>query len=183
MFVGGWSRHDARLLVRLRIGQEPWMAEDESILDTTQGADAAPDAVEARPGKSKVVEVFVDDMPSARATEREIGVASEDDAADALDLPELAVQKARSEPALSLGLLDDVSLHVRVELGRTQMYLEDILRLNTSSVVELDRAAGDPVDVYVNDRLVARGEVLVLNDNFCVRISEIVTPTTVNRNG
>jgi flagellar motor switch protein FliN/FliY len=54
------------------------------------------------------------------------------------------------------------------------MYVEDVLRLNANSVVELDKAAGDPVDIYVNDRHIARGEVLVLNDNFCVRVSEII---------
>ena len=72
-------------------------------------------------------------------------------------------------------LLSDVDLHVKIELGRTQMLVEDVLRLGQGSVVELDKLAGDPVDVYVNDQLVARGEVLVLNDNFCIRISEIVT--------
>jgi len=71
-------------------------------------------------------------------------------------------------------LLSDVDLHVKIELGRTQMLVEDVLRLGEGAVVELDKLAGDPVDVYVNDQLVARGEVLVLNDNFCIRISEIV---------
>ena len=61
-----------------------------------------------------------------------------------------------------------------VELGRTRMYVEDVLRLNESSVVELEKAAGDPVDIFVNGRHVARGEVLVLNDNFCVRVNEII---------
>ena len=73
-----------------------------------------------------------------------------------------------------LDMLGDVDLHVSVELGRTEMLVEDILRLSEGSVVELDKLAGDPVDVFVNQRLVARGEVLVLNDNFCIRISEIV---------
>ncbi len=73
-----------------------------------------------------------------------------------------------------LELLGDVDLHVKVELGRTRMLVEDVLRLSEGAVVELDKLAGDPVDVYVNNRLVARGEVLVLNDNFCIRISEIV---------
>ncbi len=73
-----------------------------------------------------------------------------------------------------LELLADVQLDVRIELGRTRMLVEDVLRLNSGAVVELDRLAGDPLDVYVNDRLVARGEVLVLNDNFCIRINEIV---------
>jgi flagellar motor switch protein FliN/FliY len=72
-------------------------------------------------------------------------------------------------------MLKDVDLNVKIELGRTRMLIEDVLRLAEGSVVELDKLAGDPVDVYVNDQLVARGEVLVLNDNFCVRINEIVT--------
>ena len=58
--------------------------------------------------------------------------------------------------------------------GRTRMFVEDVLKLGDGAVVELDKLAGDPVDVYVNDRKVAKGEVLVLNDNFCVRINEIV---------
>jgi len=74
----------------------------------------------------------------------------------------------------SIELLRDVSLSVKIELGRSRMYIEDILKLNEGSIVELEKLAGDPVDVFVNDRLVARGEVLVLNDNFCVRIGEIV---------
>ena len=74
----------------------------------------------------------------------------------------------------SIDLLRDVMLNVKIELGRSRMYIEDILKLGEGSVVELDKLAGDPVDVFVNDRLVARGEVLVLNDNFCVRIGEIV---------
>ncbi|MCC6681710.1 MAG: flagellar motor switch protein FliN [Phycisphaeraceae bacterium] len=73
-----------------------------------------------------------------------------------------------------IGLLGDVDLHVSIELGRTEMLVEDVLKLAGGSVVELDKLAGDPVDVFANGRLVARGEVLVLNDNFCIRISEIV---------
>jgi len=74
----------------------------------------------------------------------------------------------------SIDLLRDVELNVKIELGRSRMLVEDILKLGEGSVVELDKLAGDPVDVFVNDRLVARGEVLVLNDNFCVRVNEIV---------
>ena len=54
------------------------------------------------------------------------------------------------------------------------MHLEEVLRLNKGAVVALDKLAGDPVDIYVNGRLIARGEVLVLNDNFCVRVAELV---------
>ncbi len=75
----------------------------------------------------------------------------------------------------SIQLLKDVGLHVKIELGRSRMLVEDVLRLGEGSVVELDKLAGDPVDVFVNERLVARGEVLVLNDNFCVRVNEIIS--------
>jgi flagellar motor switch protein FliN len=78
------------------------------------------------------------------------------------------------EPAKGLDLLADVNLNVKIELGRTRMLVEDVLRLSEGAVVELDKLAGDPVDVYVNERHIARGEVLVLNDNFCVRINEII---------
>lgn len=93
-----------------------------------------------------------------------------------LTLPDFGGKGPTAAEAVTLGLLDDVTLRVKVELGRTQIYIEDVLRLNANSVVELDKAAGDPVDVYVNERHVARGEVLVLNENFCVRISEIIQP-------
>lgn len=81
---------------------------------------------------------------------------------------------ASSEKA-TLELLRDVELDVKIELGRAEMPLEDVLRLRKGSVVPLDKLAGDPVDVYVNGRLIARGEVLVLNDNFCVRVAELLT--------
>jgi flagellar motor switch protein FliN/FliY len=84
-------------------------------------------------------------------------------------------QVMQDAQASSIDLLRDVELNVKIELGRARMLVEDVLKLVEGSVVELDKLAGDPVDVFVNDRLVARGEVLVLNDNFCVRVNEIVS--------
>lgn len=84
-----------------------------------------------------------------------------------------------ADPQARIDLLGDVNLDVTIELGRIEMLVEDVLRLSAGSVVELDKLAGDPVDVYVNNRLIARGEVLVLNDNFCIRISEIVANVRV----
>jgi flagellar motor switch protein FliN len=83
-----------------------------------------------------------------------------------------------STETATLDLLRDVELDLKIELGRTQMYLEDVLRLSKGAVVPLDRLAGDPVDIYVNGRLIARGEVLILNDNFCVRVAELVAGET-----
>lgn len=94
-----------------------------------------------------------------------------------LDLPDLQRAMADAQ-ASSIDLLRDVDLNVKIELGRSKMLVEDVLKLAEGSVVELDKLAGDPVDVFVNDRLVARGEVLVLNDAFCVRVNEIVSGAT-----
>ncbi len=78
--------------------------------------------------------------------------------------------------AANIDLLMDVSLRVTVELGRTRMQLRQVLELQHGSVIELDRLAGDPVDVYINDRLIAHGEVVVVDDKFGVRITELVSP-------
>lgn len=82
--------------------------------------------------------------------------------------------QSSDEPPHSMDLLGDVELDLRIELGRTVMRLEDVLRLRGGSVVALDKLAGDPVDIYVNGRLIAHGEVLVMNDNFCIRVTELV---------
>jgi flagellar motor switch protein FliN/FliY len=89
------------------------------------------------------------------------------------EFKDLAASPPSGEKA-TLELLKDVDLNLRIELGRTQMFLEDVLKLKRGSVVTLDKLAGDPVDVFVNGRIVARGEVLVLNDNFCVRVTELL---------
>jgi flagellar motor switch protein FliN/FliY len=77
-------------------------------------------------------------------------------------------------PSQPIDLLGEVEMDLRVELGRTRMRLEEVLQLRGGSVVALDKLAGDPVDIFVNGRLIARGEVLVMNDNFCIRVTELV---------
>ena len=74
----------------------------------------------------------------------------------------------------TLDQISEVDLDVKVELGRTYMYIEDVLRLRRGSVVSLDKMAGETVDIYINGRLLAKGEVLVMNENFCIRIAELL---------
>ena len=114
-------------------------------------------------------------------SQAELAIASVDQPIDPaiaglapFELKDLGGAPASGEKA-TLELLKDVDLDLRIELGRTQMFLEDVLKLKRGSVVTLDKLAGDPVDVFVNGRMVARGEVLVLNDNFCVRVTELLT--------
>ncbi len=95
--------------------------------------------------------------------------------AEGLTSPELDGPVVASSNGGDLSMLSDVHLGMTVELGRTKMYVEDVLGLESGAVVELDKAAGDPVDILVNGRPVARGEVLILDDTFCIRISEILS--------
>ncbi len=78
----------------------------------------------------------------------------------------------------NLDLLLNVALGVRAELGRCTMRVSEVLELGRGSVVALDRLAGDPIDVLVNDRLVARGEVVAVEDRFGVRITEVIARRT-----
>ena len=81
----------------------------------------------------------------------------------------------RGRPAFDL--LHDVEMEVTAELGRTRMSVRELLSLAPGAVIELDRAAGAPADLLVNGRLIARGEVVVIDENFGIRITEIVGPT------
>ena len=83
--------------------------------------------------------------------------------------------KVNGEPA-SLDLILDIPLTVTVELGRSKMLINDLLQLGQGSVVELTKLVGDPLEVLVNNKLVARGEVVVVNEKFGVRLTDIVTP-------
>lgn len=76
----------------------------------------------------------------------------------------------------TMDMLMNVSLQLTVELGRTRMTVRQVLDLQKGSVVELNRMAGDNVDIYVNDHLIARGEVVVVDDKFGVRVTELVSP-------
>ncbi len=84
--------------------------------------------------------------------------------------------KEGGEDARRLELLLDVPLDVSVELGRARMSIQELLSLGPGSVIELDKVAGEPLDILVNERLVARGEAVVVNDKFGVRITDIVSP-------
>lgn len=76
-----------------------------------------------------------------------------------------------------LDLLLDVPLDVTVELGRSRMSIQELLGLSPGSVIELDKIAGEPLDIVVNERLIARGEAVVVNDKFGIRITDIVSKT------
>jgi len=98
-----------------------------------------------------------------------------------------AVQPARVFPELKaealgnvapgrLDMILDIPVHLSVELGRTKIAIRDLLQLAQGSVVELDALAGEPMDVLINGRLIAQGEVVVVNEKFGIRVTDIITP-------
>ena len=91
---------------------------------------------------------------------------------------QFAPLNSQAMPAIegNIGLLMDVPMQITVELGRTKKVIKDILDLGAGSVIELDKLAGEPVDIFVNTKLIAKGEVVVIDENFGVRITEIVNP-------
>lgn len=86
-------------------------------------------------------------------------------------------EKQESHSGRNLDLILDIPLRVSVELGRTKMVVSELLNLGQGSVVELSKLAGEPMEVLVNDKLVARGEAVVVNEKFGVRLTDIISPT------
>lgn len=102
------------------------------------------------------------------------------------ELSELSASKAAGDgvdgsPEVPLSMLLDLTLAVSIELGRTTMTVQEILRLGRGSVIQLDRVAGEPIDVFVGERRFAEGEVVVLGEYFGVRITRIVSPVNVEQ--
>ena len=76
-----------------------------------------------------------------------------------------------------LDFILDIPLELSVELGRTRMLVNDLLQLGQGAIVQLDKLAGEPLEIFINRKLVARGEVVVVNEKFGVRLTDIISPT------
>ncbi|MDA8239504.1 MAG: flagellar motor switch protein FliN [Nitrospiraceae bacterium] len=87
------------------------------------------------------------------------------------------VQERGNGAMREIDFLLDIPLEISVELGRTRMLIKDLLQLGQGSVVELEKLAGEPMEILINRKLVARGEVVVVNEKFGVRLTDIVSPT------
>jgi flagellar motor switch protein FliN/FliY len=161
--------------------------EIEQLLRQAQGGGDAPKAAAPAPAPPKPRSVAASGDAGVSQDDIELllrkaeqALASIDEPVDALpsgvqtfNFQDFAGAAANTDAA-TLELMRDVQLDLTIELGRTHMQLEDVLKLKQGAVVPLDKLAGDPADIYVNGRLIARGEVLVLNDNFCVRVAELI---------
>lgn len=100
----------------------------------------------------------------------------------AQDLPRASFQTLQPEMGAvnadpNLDVILDVSVTLSMEVGRARVPIRNLLQLNPGSVIELERAAGEPLDIFVNGTLIAHGEVVVINDRFGVRLTDVVSPT------
>ncbi|WDP87286.1 MAG: flagellar motor switch protein FliN [Desulfobacter sp.] len=89
---------------------------------------------------------------------------------------EESTEKTEEQQARELDFILDIPLELSVELGKTKMLVNDLLQLGQGSIIELNKLAGEPLEVYINRKLIARGEVVVVNEKFGVRLTDVITP-------
>ena len=98
------------------------------------------------------------------------------DGAQAAEFDELVADAPKGDGEVNLEAILDVPVTISMEIGRTKIAIRNLLQLNQGSVVELDRLAGEPMDVLVNGTLIAQGEVVVVNEKFGLRLTDIISP-------
>ncbi|TCI31860.1 flagellar motor switch phosphatase FliY [Exiguobacterium sp. SL-10] len=142
------------------------------LMTATSPQPVAPAAAAPKPEAPKTPAAAA---PQQQPVRQEVKSAPEVAVSQAEFMPLHAPSTNDSIPA-NLGLLYDVPLSVTVELGRTKRSVREVLELSQGSIIELDKLAGEPVDIYVNQQRIARGEVVVIEENFGVRVTEIIQP-------
>lgn len=100
-----------------------------------------------------------------------------DDLVSAVELHEFEDQKPASSTNPDLDVILDIPVSISMEVGRTSITIRNLLQLNQGSVIELDRLAGEPLDVLVNGTLIAHGEVVVVNEKFGIRMTDVISPS------
>ncbi len=96
---------------------------------------------------------------------------------DKAEFDQLSNENAPEEGEVNLDIILDVPVTLAMEIGRTKINIRNLLKLNQGSILELDRLAGEPMDVLVNGTLIAHGEVVVVNEKFGVRLTDVISPT------
>ena len=138
------------------------------------GLEPSQDAASAGETAGDAAPSLMKEEVSAEAEPREEEPAGKE---ESVSPPTSAAQTSEVGAERNLDLILDVPLRISVELGRTTMLVRDLVQLGQGSVVELMKEVGEPVEVLVNDKLIARGEVVVVEDKFGVRLSDIISPS------
>jgi flagellar motor switch protein FliN len=170
--------------------EEPETAERSDLLPETGEGESAEGIGLSQDALDALLAAAAAEIPSENSEESALAASADETsfegtgpASSGMDLPSfdlplsggaMEVLGSPDEPA-GMARVRDIPLDVTVELGRTRLLIRDILDLSAGSIVELDKIAGEPVELFANGMLVARGEVIVIDDNFGVRVTEIIT--------
>ncbi|MBU1052888.1 MAG: flagellar motor switch protein FliN [Proteobacteria bacterium] len=100
---------------------------------------------------------------------------NDNNGADSNDVQDM--EEIESNQKYDMDLIMDIPLEIRVELGQAKMLINDLLQLGQGSVIELNKNIGDPIDIFICDKLIAKGEVVVVEDKFAIRLTNIISPT------
>ena len=117
-----------------------------------------------------------DEKEQTQANQEKTQLRAQASEATFKDMTDVARQPRHDQPKRELDFILDIPLDVSAELGRTRLLINELLQLGQGSVVELNKLAGEPLEVFVNGKLVARGEAVVINEKFGVRLTDIISP-------
>ena len=117
-----------------------------------------------------------DEQASVKKEKEQASLAAQAKVADFRDLTDEAKAPRQDSSSRELDFILDIPLDVSAELGRTRLLINELLQLGQGSVVELNKLAGEPLEVYVNGKMVARGEAVVINEKFGIRLTDIISP-------
>lgn len=125
-------------------------------------------------------EEATDDWAEAFAEQEQAGQQDTADdliaAAETAPLPDLGAGVKQASEDVNMDVVLDIPVTIQMEIGRTKVNIRNLLQLNQGSVVELDRLAGEPLDVLVNNTLIAHGEVVVVNEKYGIRLTDVISP-------
>lgn len=164
--------------------QEDLAAEWAAALDDQEGEEA-PAGADAAAAEGNDGDALADEWAAALASDEQASIkkakeqeslAAQAQEATFKDLSEEAKVPRGDGDRRDLDFILDIPLDVSAELGRTRLLINELLQLGQGSVVELNKLAGEPLEIYVNGKLVARGEAVVINEKFGVRLTDIISP-------
>ncbi len=156
---------------------------DESGQDGTEAAASSGEKLEEQSTQELVDDISWDDVASELEQQREMikeeaaARAGSDEGERSDGLLSTLNEEQRQQLPPNIDFILDIPLQLSVEIGRARMIINDLLQLGQGSVVELEKLAGEPFDVLVNNKLIARGEVVVVNEKFGIRLTDIISPT------
>lgn len=156
--------------------QDDLAADWAAALEVQEGGDPAAPASDDALADEWAKALAVDEQESVKKTKEQEALASQAKDATFKDLSEEAKVPRPDSDRRDLDFILDIPLDVSAELGRTKLLINELLQLGQGSVVELNKLAGEPLEIYVNGKLVARGEAVVINEKFGVRLTDIISP-------